>query len=856
MGKGRAVTDAQVKELRHWLHQGASLFKAAMKSGMDPKTARKYRRRGKLPSESQQPHVWRTRIDPLATVWPRLEELLQGAPGLQAKTLLEQLQREYPDQDWERCRRTLERRVRVWKGQHGPEHEVFFAQVHDPGRLGSSDFSHMDHLGVTIQGQPFSHLIYHFVLTYSNWEYVQLCFSESFASLSAGLQNALWTLGLVPQRHRTDRMTLAVNKDGNPEEFTANYRALLGHYGVVGEATNAYSGHENGDCEQGHRRFKEAVAQALMLRANFDFASREDYERFLREIVEQRNARRQKKFVEELAHMNPLPARRLETLQRQRIRVGRGSAIQVLRNGYSVPARLIGEQVEARIGAEEIEVWYGGELVQRMERQRGQGKHKVDYRHVIEWLARKPGAFARYVYREDMYPTATYRRVYDALVASQPGRAEREYLHILRLAAREGEAQVEAALLKLLDQRQPLSEQAVQTLLGNDTPLSAAARVQVLDVDLGQYDTLLDYGNDADNTTIGISDKEYEMLPEQRCVRKGDDKLLAFGSEPDRDPKRIVKTYTKESNNEQGCQHGIAEVFAGTAPADDAVAARGGGPASDRAVVGLCSLPAGVGATGVSAAPTQPHRTALEGVAVTAGEKLVGPGPETFADEGGAAVARTAERRLCRSTSEYSDVRSSGSGQDACLVRGGSGTGADGPTGIAYEVQSAGPGSAGGETRSGSEGIAETVGELGGIADRRPRLCGTEPRGNGSLIHAAGGALRTGECAGDEQSAVLEVGADLQGSDDHRGGDRPAGASQCDRGVERAELPCRGGQESETSRCLTKAEAGNSEVPGWGPGVAPVAVAALRLPTPRQAPTPQSFPEVVWGNIIVGEGER
>ena len=342
-----------------------------------PRTARKYRKQGKLPSESRRPHLWRTRIDPLVTVWPRLEELLQVAPGLQAKTLLERLQRKYPDQDWERSQRTLERRVRVWKGQHGQEHEVFFAQVHDPGRLGSSDFSHMDHLEVTIGGQPFAHLIYHFVLTYSNWEYVQICFSESFASLSEGLQNAFWTLGLVPQRHRTDRMTLAVNQDGNPEEFTANYRALLGHYGVVGEATNPASGHENGDCEQGHRRFKDAVAQALLLRGSSDFASREEYERFLREIVKRRNARRQKKFVEEQAHMKPLPTRRLETLQRQRVRVGRGSTIQVLRNGYSVPARLIGEQVEARIGAEEIEVWYGGELVQRMERLRGQGKHKM-----------------------------------------------------------------------------------------------------------------------------------------------------------------------------------------------------------------------------------------------------------------------------------------------------------------------------------------------------------------------------------------------------------------------------------------------------------------------------------------------
>ena len=170
MSQGRRVTDAQVKELRRRFYQGASLRLAAMKAGMDRKTARKYRDRGQLPSESRAAHTWRTRVDPLLGVWPRLEELLQGEPALQAKTLVEVLQREYPGQDWQRRRRTVERRVRRWKAQHGPAKEVYFRQVHEPGRLGSSDFTHLDSLGVTIQGQPFPHLLYHFVLTCSNWE--------------------------------------------------------------------------------------------------------------------------------------------------------------------------------------------------------------------------------------------------------------------------------------------------------------------------------------------------------------------------------------------------------------------------------------------------------------------------------------------------------------------------------------------------------------------------------------------------------------------------------------------------------------------------------------------------------------
>ena len=195
-----------------------------MKAGMDRKTARKYRDRGQLPSECRAQHGWRTRDDPLVDVWPRLLELLRAEPTLQAKTLVDWLQRQYPEHDWQRHRRTVERRVREWKAEHGPAKEVFFSQVHEPGRLGSSDFTHMDELGVTIQGQPFPHLVYHFVLTYSNWEHVTICFSESFASLSDGLQNALWELGGVPERHRTDRMTLAVHHDGNPEQYTAATR--------------------------------------------------------------------------------------------------------------------------------------------------------------------------------------------------------------------------------------------------------------------------------------------------------------------------------------------------------------------------------------------------------------------------------------------------------------------------------------------------------------------------------------------------------------------------------------------------------------------------------------------------------
>src|SRR5262249_29919682 len=156
--------------------------------------------------------------------------------------------------------RTLQRHIKRWRAQAGPPKEVFFAQVHEPGRLGASDFTHMAGLGVTLAGQPFDHLLYHFVLTYSNWETATVCFSESFESLSEGLQNALWEVGGAPRRHRTDRLSTAVNNLSDRKEFTRRYQALLAYYGLTGEKIQAGHAHENGDVEQRHRRFKEAVA--------------------------------------------------------------------------------------------------------------------------------------------------------------------------------------------------------------------------------------------------------------------------------------------------------------------------------------------------------------------------------------------------------------------------------------------------------------------------------------------------------------------------------------------------------------------------------------------------------------------
>jgi hypothetical protein len=762
MGVGRQVTDAQVQEMRRNLNRKASLQEAAMKAGMDRKTARKYRDRGKLPSESSVPHTWRTRTDPLIEVWPRLEEMLRREPTLQAKTLVEWLGRECPAQDWQRCRRTVERRVRQWKAEHGTAKEVFFGQIHEAGRLGASDFTHMEKLGVTLQGEPFAHLVYHFVLTYSNWEHVTLCFSENFASLSQGLQAAAWELAGVPERHRTDRMTLAVHQDGNLEVYTSQYQSLMRHYGMTAEATNPARGHENGDCEQSHRRFKEGLDQELLLRGSRDFGSREEYWRFVVSLVSRRNASRSTRFQEEQQGLRHLPERRLETLERQRPQVSRGSTIRVKKNTYSVPSRLIGEQVEARIGAETIAVWYAGSLVQEMERLRGVSKHRIDYRHVIDWLVRKPGAFARYVYREDMYPTVTYRQTYDALLLQQPDHADREYLRLLYLASREGESRVDEALVKLLVGGMPIGERAVRAILGSDTPLSVTAQVSVAAVDLRLYDALLDGGSAVDS----------DMAMSQ-----------VDGS--------------KEASHEQGCADGVGGLLTGVATGGGPEPVRGGVSSGDSRIVGVQGVSAGIAATRVPAAAAQADRPIAEVVSTAVGEELGDAGPQTSPVEGSPAVAGAVERRIFGSTGECVGVRPTRLGKDARNVCGGPGVGAGRTLGAGDEMQSVGAGVIEGEAGSSSEGDAPSIVALGRFADRRSGICAAEPGGNGGAVHAAGRTLRAGECAGDEQSGVLAVGADLQRSHDDCGGDRSARASQCNCGDECIELSSRDGEAKE-----------------------------------------------------------
>jgi hypothetical protein len=162
------------------------------------------------------------------------------------------------------------------------------------------------------------------------------------------------------------------------------------------------------------------------------------------------NARRRKWFVEELNAMKPLEVALLPDYVEEKVPVTRWSTIRTDRRIYSVPSRLIGETVRVQRYEERVEVFLAGQHQLSMPRLTGEHTHAINYRHIIEWLIRKPGAFAGYRFRTDLFPSLLFRRAYDRLCeACSPRTADMEYLRILRQAARTMERDVDRVLGEL-----------------------------------------------------------------------------------------------------------------------------------------------------------------------------------------------------------------------------------------------------------------------------------------------------------------------------------------------------------------------------------------------------------------------
>ncbi|MBA7709988.1 hypothetical protein ES703_118915 [subsurface metagenome] len=260
---------------------------------------------------------------------------------------------------------------------------------------------------------------------------------------------------------------------------------------MSGVKTQAGEAHENGDIEQRHYRFKKAVDQTLMLRGSRDFESRQEYEDFLHKLFGQLNAGRQKRLEEELQVLKMLPGRKLDDCKKITVKVGPSSTVRVLHNTYSVDSRLIKEYIQIRAYSKQLEVWYGQRQIDVLPRLRGESKHAIQYRHIIDWLVRKPGAFEQYKYRQDLFPSTTFRMAYDVIRKRNPGSASKRYLKILYLAAHETETGVENALRYLLENELGISEDSVKSLLQANTPTFKCPDVQMNKIDLGIYDCFL-----------------------------------------------------------------------------------------------------------------------------------------------------------------------------------------------------------------------------------------------------------------------------------------------------------------------------------------------------------------------------
>jgi hypothetical protein len=485
-------SDAEVRLMLRDRARGRTQEQAAAHAGMSVRTARTYERLGTLPSQRKQPRTYQTRPNPFADVWPWVVAQLEQDAALQATTLFALLGDQYPGRFQAIQLRTLQRHIASWRAQHGPAQAVIFPQVHEPGVAAQSDFTHMTDLGVTLSGSPFPHLVFHLVLTYSNVEAVHVCLSESFESLAEGLERCLWQLGGVPRQHRTDHLSAAIrplDADGRAQART-RYQALMAHYGLEPTTNNVGIAHENGDVEQSHYRFKDAVDQALRVRGHRDFPHRAGYAHFLQELVRRRNLTRQVRFAQEQQVLRPLPALPLAPCREVRVTVSRFSTVQVLRNTYSLPSRLIGTTVTVRIRAETLDVYHGTAHLESMPRLLGTGQHRIDYRHIIWSLVRKPGAFGHYRYRDDLFPSLTFRRTYDTLQAALPQRADREYVRVLHLAAGTSEAEVETALGLLLEQGTPPTFDAVRELVRDPAPPALPVLTPAV-LDLHIYDRLL-----------------------------------------------------------------------------------------------------------------------------------------------------------------------------------------------------------------------------------------------------------------------------------------------------------------------------------------------------------------------------
>ncbi len=479
------------------LRQTQSVSVAAAKAGISQATGYRLQADPILPSQKKTPRN-RRRPDPLGDVFEtEVIPLLQASPGLRPVAVFEELLRRHRDLG-PGIRRTLERRIRAWRAEHGPEQEIIFRQIHEPGRMGLSDFTDMGKLGVTIAAQPLDHRLYHFRLAYSGFEHTHVVLGgESYVALAEGLQNALWSLGGVPANHRTDSLSAAFkNLDRVTQaDLTDRFDALCHHYGMTPSRNTKGIAHENGSIEGPHGHLKRAIEDALVMRGSRDFEDLAAYRRFIDEITGRINARNAKRIDAERAHLGPLPTRRTTDYEEVTVRVSSSGGFLLRKVFYTVPSRLIGHRLRVRLYDDRLELFLGATALLTLRRGRpapgGSHGHVVNYHHVIHSLRKKPMALMGLIYRDQLFPRRIYRDMFAALLEQTGDRqACRTMVDLLALAHDRGcEAELAAQLEEDLRQNRLPDIPALRALF--TPPPDSLPGIEIQLAELSSYDQLV-----------------------------------------------------------------------------------------------------------------------------------------------------------------------------------------------------------------------------------------------------------------------------------------------------------------------------------------------------------------------------
>lgn len=430
---------------------------SAAKVSISTATAYRFEQDHRPPSAKEKPRG-RRRPDPLVAFFDaEVVPMLTAAPELRVVAIFDEMQRRHPDLS-DGVRRTLERRIRAWRALHGANQEVIFRQVHEPGRMGLSDFTDMAEMGVAIAGARLDHRLYHFRLAYSGFAHAHVILGgESYVALAEGLQNALWALGGAPLEHRSDSLSAAFrNLDSNArEDLTRRYDALCLHYGMQPTRNNRGVAHENGSIESAHGHLKKAVMDALLMRGTSDFDDLAGYRLFIDEIVSRKNAHHAKRIAAERTVLQQLPGQRTSDHEETLVTVTSSGGFTLKKVFYTVPSRLIGHRLRVRLYDDRLEVFVGATLLMTLPRGRaaatGKHAHVVDYRHVIHALRRKPMALLNLVYRDQLFPRDAYRLTFDRLLENLPDKSACRLMVDLLALAHDRGCEADLALLLTAD---------------------------------------------------------------------------------------------------------------------------------------------------------------------------------------------------------------------------------------------------------------------------------------------------------------------------------------------------------------------------------------------------------------------